>query len=374
MQAVILAAGASTRTWPLTVNRPKPLLKVLNRTLLEHNLDQLTDLVDEAIIVVGFMKDRIIRQFGDRYGPLPLTFVDQREPLGTGHALLSAKSLLKDRFLALNGDDLFSRTDLEQLLEHRYAALAAEVDDLRNYGAHIVENDRLVAHVEKPKDMSHGRCNVGCYVFDRDVFDIELRKSPRGEFEITDYLAALAERTEVRSVLARGYWLPVSFAWKLLDCTEYLLARRKGDMIVRGADCADERATFRGFAVLGDRCSVGDSLIENSVIMDNARIGDGCVISNSIVGENVVIGNRFETRTEADGGEVRSRVKDHLVKTGRRKLGVIIGNGAVIEDNVVTLPGVKIWPGRRVAGGGSVTEDIGGWPQASGLGRKINGR
>ena len=61
MQAVILAAGKSKRTYPLTITKPKPLLKVANKTLLEHNLDNLIGFVDEIVIVVGYKKNLIER-------------------------------------------------------------------------------------------------------------------------------------------------------------------------------------------------------------------------------------------------------------------------------------------------------------------------
>ena len=361
MQAVILAAGKSTRTWPLTAGRPKPLLKVLNRTLLEHNLDQLTGLVDEVIIIVGFMKERITERFGKRHKGLKLTFVDQEKTLGTGHALMTAKPRLRDRFLALNGDDLYAHVDFERLLRYRYAALAMEVDDVRHFGAHIVEGDRIIDHVEKPTDMIRGRCNIGCYVFDKEIFEIELQPSPRGEFEITDYLGALARRKDVRSVLLKGYWLPIPFAWKLLDCTEFLLGGDRKGRITQGKDCKIEDAALRGFVVLGDRCEIGKgSLIENSIVMDHVQIGRQCVIRDSIIGENVVIGNRVETQNEDAGREIRSRIKAELVNTGRRKLGAVVGDDTIIERAVVTLPGVKIGPGRHVHEGTHVAEDIEG--------------
>ena len=363
MQAVILAAGRSTRTWPLTVRRPKPLLKVLNRTVLDRNLDQLAGLVDEVVVVVGFEKDRIVRQFQNGHKSLRLRFVEQEQPMGTGHALLSAKPYLGDRFLVMNGDDLFSRSDLERLLRYRYAALAMDVPDARPFGVHVVEGNRIVNHVEKPLEAGPGRCNVGCYVFDQGVFDIELRPSPRGELEITDYLSALAQRTEVRSVAIEGYWLPMPFAWKLLDATEFLLGPQRDGRVVKDEGSEIERATLRGFAVIGRGCKVGASVVEDSVLMDNVRIGDGCEIRNCILGEDTVLGDGVKAFCESEGNDIRSRIKGEWVHTGRRRLGAIAAENVIIEDGAVTLPGVKIWPDVRVAAGTRVAADIGGWEE-----------
>ena len=126
MQAVILAAGKSTRTYPLTVNKPKPLLPVANKTIMEHNLDALNGLVDEAIIVVNFEKEQIIKKFGKRYKALKLTYVTQKTANGTGGAVLAAKSKIKNRFIVMGGDDIFAKNDIKRCIKHKYSILAQE--------------------------------------------------------------------------------------------------------------------------------------------------------------------------------------------------------------------------------------------------------
>ena len=83
MQAVLLVAGKSTRTYPLTITKPKPLLKVANKTIIEHNLEQLQDLVNEVIIVVGFKKEMIKEKIGNRFGNLKIKYVEQKKQKGT---------------------------------------------------------------------------------------------------------------------------------------------------------------------------------------------------------------------------------------------------------------------------------------------------
>src|SRR3989338_554814 len=105
MQAIILAAGKSTRTFPLTLTRPKPLLKVGKKTLLEHNLEQLDGLFDEVILVVGYKKEMLtnfIDKIKNNY-KFKIRFVEQKEQLGTGHALLQVKDIVKDKFLLMMG-------------------------------------------------------------------------------------------------------------------------------------------------------------------------------------------------------------------------------------------------------------------------------
>src|SRR3989338_578147 len=101
MQALILAAGKSTRTYPLTLTRPKPLLKVANKTLLEWNLDALQNIVSEAVIVVGYRQDMIRKHIGKRYKKIRIKYVQQKQQLGTGHAVMVAESYIKGKFILM---------------------------------------------------------------------------------------------------------------------------------------------------------------------------------------------------------------------------------------------------------------------------------
>ena len=119
MQAIILAAGKSTRAYPLTLTRPKPLLKIANKTLLEHNLDNLNDIVDEVIIVIGYKKNLIKKHIGSKYKNLKVKYVVQKQQLGTGNALLMVEKHIKNNFISLYGDDVYSREDFENVIKNK---------------------------------------------------------------------------------------------------------------------------------------------------------------------------------------------------------------------------------------------------------------
>ena len=138
MQAVLLVAGKSTRTYPLTIKKPKPFLKIANKTIIEHNLEQLQDLVNEVILVVGFKKEMIKEKIGNKFGKLKIKYVEQKTQKGTGHAILSVKSYIKNKFMVLNGDDLYSKKDLKNCLKHEYCVLVKEVGDLSRFGQIIL--------------------------------------------------------------------------------------------------------------------------------------------------------------------------------------------------------------------------------------------
>src|SRR4030043_872326 len=128
-QAVILAAGKSTRCYPLTLTRPKVLLKVANKTLIEHNLEQLNGIVGEVIIVIGYKKEMIKRLIGNKYKKINIKYVEQKQQLGTANALLQTKDLIKSNFVVLYGDDLYFKEDIKQFANEGYALLAAKTTD-----------------------------------------------------------------------------------------------------------------------------------------------------------------------------------------------------------------------------------------------------
>ena len=142
MKAVIMAAGASTRTHPLTLTRPKPLLPVMNRPILDYQLEALRPLVDETIIIVHYLRDQIESRFGHMYKGMRIRYIDQGEPLGTGHAIQQCQGAINEPFLAMNGDDLYDPADLARLAEQDQGALAITVEDPRMYGVFETRSGR----------------------------------------------------------------------------------------------------------------------------------------------------------------------------------------------------------------------------------------
>ena len=150
LQAVIMAAGKSTRTYPLTLTKPKPLLRIANKPILAHQLDLFVGLIEEAVLIVGYKHDLIRAEFGESYRDIALRYVEQRELLGTGHAAMQVAPHIKDRFVLMNGDDLYAKSDLDALLRHQYALLSQEVEDPRLYGVLTVRNGLVKDVIEMP--------------------------------------------------------------------------------------------------------------------------------------------------------------------------------------------------------------------------------
>jgi bifunctional UDP-N-acetylglucosamine pyrophosphorylase/glucosamine-1-phosphate N-acetyltransferase len=220
VDAVILAAGFGTRLRPHTLTTPKPLLPVQGRPILDWTLGALPAAVQRVLVVVHYLAE----QFDDylrrqRHVPNFQT-VFQEQPRGTGDALRSCRPFLRsDRFLVVSGDDLFGAADLARLAACPAGVLAHMVDEPRRFGIVFSRPDGTLERlVEKPDLQGPRLANTGAYVLPQDVFDTEISVSARGEYELTDYLTALAARRPVQVVPAE-FWFPIGTveAWQAAE-------------------------------------------------------------------------------------------------------------------------------------------------------------
>jgi bifunctional UDP-N-acetylglucosamine pyrophosphorylase/glucosamine-1-phosphate N-acetyltransferase len=210
MDAVILAAGFGTRLRPHTLTTPKPLLPVQGRPLLDWSLGALPKTVDRVLVVVHYLAEQFDTYLGQQRHFANWQTVPQGEPRGTGDALRACREHLRsDRFMVLNGDDLYGARDLESLAQKPAGLLVQPVDEPRRFGiAFTMPDGTLEKLVEKPNLDGRQLANTGAYLFPRAVFDADLTVSSRGEYEITDYVSALAVRQPVHVVQAK-FWLPI---------------------------------------------------------------------------------------------------------------------------------------------------------------------
>lgn len=382
MKAVIFAAGKSTRTYPLTLTRPKPLLPVANKPILAHQFEALKGVVDGVVLVVGYRQEMIRERFGAAFDGLAIEYVEQKEQKGTGHALQQCESLLREPFLTLNGDDLYDHNDLAALAAVNQGGLARTVEDPRQFGVYEVDKQmNAVRIVEKPKNPPSKLANIGAYKFSPDVFAClrDVKLSERGEIEITSAMQMLADRKAFRVVESKGYWLPIGYPWDLLGATQYVLDNlmtpenhgevspvahiigavsigrgtviRPGVVIdgpaIIGENCnIGPNAWIRPYSAIGNGCKIGQgSEIKGSILMEGAAVPHLSYAGDSILGEKVNFGcGTITANFRHDGKNHKSMVKGELVDTGRRKLGAIVGDNVHTGINTSIYPGRKLWP------------------------------
>jgi NDP-sugar pyrophosphorylase family protein len=210
MDAVILAAGLGTRLRPHTLTTPKPLLSVRGRPILDWTLGALPPAVDRVVVVVNYLAEQVEAYLKTQTHVAEWAVVRQEQPRGTGDAVRSChKQIRSETFLTLNGDDLYGAADAAALSRRPAGVLVHLVDQPRQFGIAFLKPDgTLDKLVEKPDLDGRRLANTGAYVFPRDVFAIELKLSARGEYEITDYVSALA-RTRTVHVVEATFWLPI---------------------------------------------------------------------------------------------------------------------------------------------------------------------
>jgi NDP-sugar pyrophosphorylase family protein len=217
MDAVILAAGLGTRLRPHTLTTPKPLLPVRNRPILDWILGALPAPVDRVVVVVHYLGEQVKAYLSTQKWFNEWVSVYQDKPCGTGDALRQCRQQIRsEHFLVLNGDDLFGARGLKALADKPAGLLVHSVDTPRKFGIAFLKPDGMLEQlVEKPDLDGRQLANTGAYVFPREVFDIDIQLSARGEYEITDYVSALARRMPFHVVQA-DFWLPIGTeeTWK----------------------------------------------------------------------------------------------------------------------------------------------------------------
>jgi NDP-sugar pyrophosphorylase family protein len=210
MDAVILAAGLGTRLRPHTEKTPKPLLLVQGRPILDWTLGALPRSVDRVVIVTHYLAEQVDAYLRTQTHFKEWVTVPQGNPQGTGDAFRKCQTHIRsDKVMVINGDDLFGAADFAQLAECPAGVICTEVSEPKKFGIAFLKSDgTLEKLVEKPDLPGPQLANTGAYLFPRDVFDIEITRSPRGEYEITDYVSKLAAKQPFY-VVRSTFWFPI---------------------------------------------------------------------------------------------------------------------------------------------------------------------
>jgi NDP-sugar pyrophosphorylase family protein len=230
MDAIILAAGFGTRLRPHTLTTPKPLLPIQGRPILDWILGALPSKVERVVVVVNYLAEQIEAYLQQQTHFANWEALRQEVPRGTGDALRSCRGkIAADRFLVLNGDDLYGAADLAKLAEYGAGMLVHPVEEPRKFGIVFTRPDGTLERlVEKPPLDGRQMANIGAYLFPRRALDIDLPLSPRGEYEITDAVTAIASTQPFHTVPAT-VWLPIGTieAWQAAQTADLTAVARR---------------------------------------------------------------------------------------------------------------------------------------------------
>ena len=217
MQAVVLAAGEGTRLRPLTEDKPKGMVEVDGAPILTHCFDNLVELgASELIVVVGYMKEKIIQHYGDEYEGIPITYAHQREQNGLAHALLTVEDHIDEDFMLILGDNVFeanlSDVVKRQAEDRADAAFLVEEVPMEEAGRYGVcdtnKYGEIVDVVEKPDDPPSNLVMTGFYTFTPAIFHAchLVQPSNRGEYEISDAVGLLLESGRTIDAIPLDGW------------------------------------------------------------------------------------------------------------------------------------------------------------------------
>ncbi len=212
MKAVILAAGKGTRMFPLTEKVPKVLIEINGKPFLWHVLENLKKAgFGNFGIIAGHLKEKVAEFV--RANHYNAKIIEQKEQLGTGHAVMQAKEFCgKDNFVVLGGDNFFSVEVLKEINNQDafcYLVGKEMPGDVSKYGVLVAKQDKLVRIVEKPKVFVGNLINIGLYKFTPEIWGAleNIGLSERGEYELTDAISLLAQKGKVKVLKLRGEWL-----------------------------------------------------------------------------------------------------------------------------------------------------------------------
>lgn len=221
-----MAAGKGVRMLPLTENIPKVLVEVNGKPFLSYVIENLKATgITEFGIIVGYKKEQI-KEFLDK-NKIQATLIEQKEQLGTGHAVMQAKEFCEDdNFIVLGGDNLWSPRDFKTMATENNTTYVAtqEVEDPSKYGVLVTEGNKLKKIVEKPKEFISKLTNIGLYKFTPEIFEAldKIELSERGEYEITDAITILAEQGKVEVIKIKDYWLDLGCKEDIPKIEEFL--------------------------------------------------------------------------------------------------------------------------------------------------------
>ena len=400
MKAVILAAGEGKRMHPLTYTKPKVMLPIANKPILEWNLINAVKAgIEEYIFVIGYKSEAVRNYFGDgeKWG-VSIKYVNQGQPLGTAHAIGITKNFVED-FIVMCGDTIFGINDIKKLMERKQSIGLFEVENAKEYGVVELKGDDIIKIHEKMEKPIGNIINAGIYHFNKKIFEFidKTNQSPRGEYEITDSINLMAKEERIKGIYLKK-WKDIIYPWNLLEANEEILnsierkidgmveenVTIKGEVVVGKGSIIMNGSYIEGPAVIGKNCKIGPncyirpytsirdnchignaSEIKNSIIMDNSNVPHQNYVGDSVIGQNCNLGAGTKiANLRMDKKNIKVFLNGKKIDTKRRKLGAIIGDnvqtginaminvGTIIGNDVFIGPGAiargEIKPNARV--------------------------
>lgn len=405
LKAIILSAGEGSRMRPLTLTKPKTMLPVAGKPIIQYNIESLRDNgITDILLIVRYKEEMVRNYFGDGsdFG-VNIFYKTQKDFLGTANAISYGEDFIDDSIIVLNGDIILDDEIIHEIIKkYNYLTpdtlmLLTEVEDPSAFGVVEIENGNIKSIVEKPKreEAPSNLVNAGIYIFNKDIFD-KIRKteiSERGEYEITDSVSLqIKDNKTVIGHKTSKDWIDVGRPWELIEVNEDLIGKLKTEIkgtiedgaFIHGEVFLDEGSVIkagvyiegnvyigkncdigpnsyiRGNTYFGDNVHVGNAVeIKNSIIMENTNVSHLSYVGDSVIGSNcnIAAGTNI-ANLRFDNATIKTKIKNQKIDSGRRKLGAIIGDSVKTGINSSFSPGVKVGHNSTIGSGVLLYDDL----------------
>jgi bifunctional UDP-N-acetylglucosamine pyrophosphorylase/glucosamine-1-phosphate N-acetyltransferase len=409
MKAVILAAGEGKRLRPITYTRPKPLIPIAGKPLLEYTILGLRNSgITDILLIVGYKEDDIKSYFGDGKEKfnLNIQYLTQDKYLGTAHAAGLARDFVRnDNFLLMYGDILID-INLFKIIIKKFEEIKAQglislikVPNPQDYGIISLNSEGFVQKIEEkpPVDSDSGDlANAGIFIFTPLIFEAisKTGKSIRGEYEFTDSMEILFNELNGNILgydIESLFWSDIGLPWQLLDANKFLLDQIPNEILgnveenvtisgnvyigsntivksgttIQGPCFIGENtrlgpnAFLRPYCSIGDDCHIGISETKNSIIFSGTKVPHFNYIGDSILCEHINLGAGTKiSNLRFDNKNVKMNINGKSIDSGRRKLGAIIGANSQTGINTSIMCGKLIGENCIIGAHTLVNEDI----------------
>jgi glucose-1-phosphate thymidylyltransferase len=330
IKGLILSAGHGTRLRPLTHTSAKQLIPIANKPIIFYAIEDLKNAgINDIGIIVGHTEDRIknIKETigdGSKFG-VSITYIEQDAPRGIAHAIgLAEKFIGNEPFVTYLGDNLLKGGITDYVIKFKnsdYDAgiLLAKHKTPERFGVAVMNGDKIVGLIEKPKNPPSNFVMTGVYLLKPTVFDVikKLKLSWRNELEITETIDKMIKSNKYKVMVQKvnGWWKDTGKPEDILEANQLVLSELKPfnkgkieeGVTIRGKIAIDEgtvikKGSFiRGPSIIGKNCIIGP----NVYIGPYTSIGDNTIIKNGEIESSVIVGDTVI--------ECNKRITDSLI-------------------------------------------------------------
>jgi mannose-1-phosphate guanylyltransferase / phosphomannomutase len=374
MKAVVMAGGEGTRLRPLTSNRPKPLVPVLNKPIAQHIIEHLKRAgITDIVVTLYYLAEEIQNYFGDGSDlGVNLIYSIEDTPLGTAGSVKKAEKYLEDdTFIIVSGDAL-TDLNIEKAVafhrEHQSEAslVLKHVENPLEFGVVMTgENGKIIRFLEKPSwgEVFSDTVNTGMYLLEPSVFAL-MEHNRNYDWSQDIFPRLLAEERALYGYVMEEYWTDVGSLEQYRQAQYDMLgglttlpiegAVRGGNIYVGPGTEVDPGATLRGPLLLGANCRVktGALIQPDTVIGDNAIIEEGACIEKAVLWDSAYVGK--------DANISGCTVCNHCTIKDRVEIqeGAVVGDRCHIEAGATVRTMVKLWPDKVIEADSQVTDSL----------------